>query len=56
MMGFIQRRQGHLEDSMRNLERAAELDPRDVKRSDLSSDITRGLGVMRNKNRCWTAC
>ena len=30
LMGFIQGRQGRWEDSMRNLERAAELDPRDV--------------------------
>jgi len=29
LMGTIQRRQGHWEDSRRNLERAAELDPRD---------------------------
>jgi len=29
LMGSIQRRQGHWEDSRRNLERAAELDPRD---------------------------
>ncbi|HEY2627314.1 MAG TPA: protein kinase [Candidatus Udaeobacter sp.] len=30
MMGFMQRRQGRWEQSTRNLERAAELDPRDV--------------------------
>jgi serine/threonine protein kinase/Tfp pilus assembly protein PilF len=30
MMGFIQRRQGRWEESTRNLERAAELDPRDI--------------------------
>jgi serine/threonine protein kinase/tetratricopeptide (TPR) repeat protein len=29
LAGFIQRRQGHWEESTRNLERAAELDPRD---------------------------
>jgi tetratricopeptide (TPR) repeat protein len=42
MMGFIQRRQGHWEDSRRNLERAAELDPRDIMTlMDLSSDYAR---------------
>ncbi len=42
MMGFIQRRQGHWEDSRRNLERAAELDPRDLGTlGDLSSDYAR---------------
>ena len=42
MMGFIQRRQGHWEDSRRNLERAAELDPRDLETlMDLSSDYAR---------------
>jgi serine/threonine-protein kinase len=42
MMGFIQRRQGHWEDSRRNLERAAELDPRDLETlGDLSSDYAR---------------
>ena len=30
LTGFIQRRQGHWEESTRNLERAAELDPRDI--------------------------
>ncbi len=33
LMGFIQRRQGRWEESTRNLERAAELDPRDLARS-----------------------
>ena len=42
MMGFIQRRQGHWEDSRRNLERAAELDPRDIETLEiLSSDYAR---------------
>src|SRR6266498_226071 len=42
LMGFIQRRQGHWEDSRRNLERAAELDPRDILTlEDLSSDYAR---------------
>src|SRR5256884_242037 len=42
MMGFIQKRQGHWEDSRRNLERAAELDPRDLETlMDLSSDYAR---------------
>src|SRR6184192_3529133 len=42
MMGFIQRRQGHWEDSRRNLERAVELDPRDLLTlGDLSSDYAR---------------
>jgi TolB-like protein/Tfp pilus assembly protein PilF len=30
LTGYIQRRQGHWEESTRNLERAAELDPRDI--------------------------
>ena len=29
-MGYIQRRQGRWEESIRNLERAIELDPRDI--------------------------
>src|SRR6266403_565087 len=42
MMGFIQRRQGHWEDSRRNLERVAELDPRDILTlMNLSSDYAR---------------
>src|SRR6266516_2041853 len=42
MMGIIQRRQGHWEDSRRNLERAAELDPRDLETlGTLSSDYAR---------------
>src|SRR6266545_2402985 len=42
MIGFIQRRQGHWEDSRRNLERAAELDPRDLQTlGTLSSDYAR---------------
>ena len=42
LMGIIQRRQGHWEDSKRNLERAAELDPRDLGTLDmLSSDYAR---------------
>src|SRR5437667_12364779 len=42
LMGFIQRRQGHWEDSRRNLERAAELDPRDILTlMNLSSDYAR---------------
>src|SRR6058998_1136332 len=42
MMGFIQRRQGHWEDSRLNLERAAALDPRDLETlEDLSSDYAR---------------
>jgi TolB-like protein/Tfp pilus assembly protein PilF/predicted Ser/Thr protein kinase len=42
MMGFIQRRQGRWEDSRRNLERAVELDPRDLEAlEDLSGDYAR---------------
>jgi serine/threonine protein kinase/TolB-like protein/Tfp pilus assembly protein PilF len=42
LMGIIQRRQGHWEDSRRNLERAAELDPRDAGTlAMLSSDYAR---------------
>ena len=35
MMGFIQRRQGRWEESTRNLERAAELDPRNITTGEL---------------------
>jgi TolB-like protein/Tfp pilus assembly protein PilF len=42
LMGAIQRRQGHWEASRRNLERAAELDPRDTDMLEvLSSDYAR---------------
>jgi serine/threonine protein kinase/Tfp pilus assembly protein PilF len=42
LMGSIQRRQGHWEDSRRNLERAAELDPRDLGTLEtLSADYAR---------------
>jgi TolB-like protein/Tfp pilus assembly protein PilF len=42
LMGAIQRRQGHWEDSRRNWERAAELDPRDLGTLDtLSADYAR---------------
>jgi TolB-like protein/Tfp pilus assembly protein PilF/predicted Ser/Thr protein kinase len=42
MMGFIQRRQGHWEESTRNLERAADLDPRDLGTLEpLSADYAR---------------
>jgi len=42
LMGAIQRRQGHWEDSRRNSERAAELDPRDAGTlAMLSSDYAR---------------
>jgi len=40
LTGYIQRRQGHWEESTRNLERAAELDPRDI--------ATLGTGVAGN--------
>ncbi|MGC2351874.1 MAG: protein kinase, partial [Candidatus Udaeobacter sp.] len=42
LMGFIQRRQGHWQESTRNLERAADLDPRDLGTLEpLSSDYAR---------------
>jgi serine/threonine protein kinase/Tfp pilus assembly protein PilF len=42
LMGFIQRRQGHWQESTRNLERAAELDPRDLGTLEtLSADYAR---------------
>jgi TolB-like protein/tRNA A-37 threonylcarbamoyl transferase component Bud32/Tfp pilus assembly protein PilF len=42
LMGFIQRRQGRFEESIRNLERAAELDPRDIETLDtLAGDYAR---------------
>ena len=51
MMGFIQRRQGHWEDSRRNLERVAELDPRDILTlMNLSSDYARFRRYAEAKN------
>jgi serine/threonine protein kinase/Tfp pilus assembly protein PilF len=44
LTGYIQRRQGHWEESTRNLERAAELDPRDI--------TTLILGVASNYWQC----
>jgi tetratricopeptide (TPR) repeat protein len=44
LTGYIQRRQGHWEESTRNLERAAELDPRDIN--------TLILGVASNYWQC----
>jgi serine/threonine protein kinase len=44
LTGYIQRRQGHWEDSTRNLERAAELDPRGIE--------TLNLGVATNYWLC----
>jgi TolB-like protein/Tfp pilus assembly protein PilF len=42
LMGFIQRRQGHWQESTRNLERAADLDPRDLGTlAPLSADYAR---------------
>jgi len=38
VMGYIQRREGRWEDAIRNLERAIELDPRNVKRLDQAGD------------------
>ena len=55
LMGSIQRRQGHWEASRRNLERAAELDPRDTGHArDRFRSITRGFAAMR-KQRRWLA-
>jgi serine/threonine-protein kinase len=44
LTGYIQRRQGHWEESTRNLERAVELDPRDIE--------TLGTGVAGNYWLC----
>ena len=41
--GYIQRRQGHWEESTRNLERALELDPRNINTLDQLGDGYRGL-------------
>ena len=49
--GFIQRRQGRWEESTRNLERALELDPRNLNTLDNSEIVTAPSGVMLNKNR-----
>src|SRR4029077_14143213 len=43
LTGYIQRRQGHWEESTRNLERALELDPRNVSTLDNISDSYGGL-------------
>ena len=46
-MGYIQRRQGHWEESMRNLERALELDPRNINTLEqLSQIVTQRSGAM----------
>jgi tetratricopeptide (TPR) repeat protein len=44
MMGYIQRRNGRWEEARQNLERAAELDPRDVQTLDTLSDTYQRLG------------
>ena len=49
--GYIQRRQGRWEESTRNLERALELDPRNLNTLDNSEIVTAPSGVMLNKNR-----
>ena len=51
LTGFIQRRQGRWEESTRNLERALELDPRNINTLDNLGDSYGASGVMLNKNR-----
>jgi TolB-like protein/Tfp pilus assembly protein PilF len=46
LVGYIQRRAGRWEDAMRNLERAAELDPRDVDTLMTISDNHESFGRM----------
>ena len=55
--GLIQRRQGHWEESTQNLERAVELNPRDIlKRWYWGLQvITRFFGAMGKQNRGWPA-
>ena len=54
LTGSIQRRQGHWEESTRNLERAAELDPRDIDTLMMGLQrITGIVGAMRKQNRGW---
>ena len=43
LTGYIQRRRGHIEESMRSLERAIELDPRNIKRLQDFAEIYHGL-------------
>ena len=49
--GSIQRRQGRWEESIRNLERALELDPRNLNTLETSQIVTEPSGVMLSKNR-----
>ena len=51
VMGYIQSRQGHWEESTRNLERAIELDPRNLNTLGNIADSYGASGVMLNKNR-----
>ena len=50
MMGYIQRRQGHWEESTRNLERAVELDPRDIETLQQIASVTGWFTAMRKQN------
>ena len=55
LMGYIQRRQGRWEESTQNLERAVELDPRNVE--TLLQQIARELPVFRRyaEAKSWLA-
>ena len=56
MMGFIQRRQGRWEESTRNLERAAELDPRNINTLQQTCiQLRDAWTAMRKQNPGWPA-
>jgi serine/threonine-protein kinase len=54
MMGFIQRRNGRWEESLQNLERAAELDPRDVQTLEVLSETYQRFGRIAEAKQCLT--
>ena len=55
LKGYIQRRQGKQEEAVRSLERAIDLDPRNISRCSRSRSVTIISGVLPKKNRYWTA-
>ena len=55
LTGFIQRRHGRWDEAIRNLERAAELDPRDIGTLERLQRITGSLVAMRKQRHCLPA-
>jgi len=55
LMGYVQRRQGHWEESTRNLERAVELDPRDIE--TLVTGVAANYSFLRRyaESKSWSA-